>query len=148
MQISANIHERYKETELHVCKDRMDDEVRRLMDELHAMYDPAVSGTDEVGNRCMIPPGEIFTFYAEKQRVIAVDAGKKYTVQKTLQELEQELKAYGFFRISKSELVNLHRIRSLDMSVTGTIRVIMKNGYETYASRRNVSRLKEQLAGK
>jgi hypothetical protein len=35
MQIRANIHEKFNETELHVCKDRMDDEVRRLMDELH-----------------------------------------------------------------------------------------------------------------
>ncbi|MBR6172187.1 MAG: LytTR family transcriptional regulator DNA-binding domain-containing protein [Eubacterium sp.] len=148
MQIRANIHEKYNETELHVCKDRMDDEVRRLMDELHAMYDPAINGTDEVGNRCVIRPAEIITFYAEKQRVIALDASKKYTIPKTLVELEQELHDYGFFRISKSELVNLHRIRSLDLSVTGTIRVIMKNGYETYASRRNVSRLKEQLAGK
>ena len=31
------------------------------------------------------------------------------------------------------------------MSVTGTIRIIMKNGYETYASRRNVAKLKEKL---
>jgi DNA-binding LytR/AlgR family response regulator len=38
------------------------------------------------------------------------------------------------------------KIKSLDMSVTGTIRVIMKNDYETYVSRRNVARIKERLA--
>ena len=40
---------------------------------------------------------------------------------------------------------NYKRIRSLDLGLTGTIRVIMKNGYETYSSRRNVAKLKELL---
>jgi len=145
MLIRTNINERYKETELHVCKDTMDDEVRRIMGELHAMYDPSLSGTDEAGNKCMIQPGDIVTFYAEKQKVFAKDAEKKYTIQRTLTELEKELESFGFVRISKSEIVNIRKIKSLDMSFTGTIRVIMKSGYETYTSRRNVAKLKELL---
>ena len=31
------------------------------------------------------------------------------------------------------------------MSITETIRLVMKNGYETYVSRRNVVRIKERL---
>lgn len=146
MQIKAIINEQYRETEIHVCKNRRDAEVHRIVDELHAMYDPAIAGTDEAGNRCMLRPGEIFSFYAEQQKVFALDSEKKYTVPKTLQELEQELTSYGFFRISKSEIVNLRRIKSLDLSATGTIRMIMKNGYETYVSRRNVAKLKERIS--
>ncbi len=145
MIIKANIRDQFQETELHVCKDRMDDEVRRIVDELHGMFDPTINGMDEVGNRCVIRPAEIVSFYAEKQKVIALGVEKKYTVQKTLQELETEFESCGFVRISRSELVNLHRIKSLDMSLTGTIRVIMQNGYETYTSRRNVTHLKERM---
>ena len=145
MLIKTNIHERFKETELHVCKDTMDDEVRRIVGELHAMYDPSLSGTDEAGNRCMIRPADIVTFYAEKQKVFARDDQKKYTIQRTLTELEKELDTHGFVRISKSEIVNIRKIKSLDLSLTGTIRVIMKSGYETYTSRRNVAKLKELL---
>ena len=50
-----------------------------------------------------------------------------------------------FFRISKSEIVNLKKIRRLDMSVTGTIKVILSDGTETYTSRRNVTKLKNCL---
>ena len=56
MLIRTNINERFKETELHVCKDTMDDEVRRIVGELHAMYDPSLSGTDEAGNA--LHPGD------------------------------------------------------------------------------------------
>ena len=145
MRIRTNIQERYTETELHVCKNVQDDEVLRIVGELHAMYDPTITGTDEVGNRTVISPGDIITFYAEKQKVYALGGEKKYTLAKTLTELERELSNCGFFRSSKSELVNLRKIRSLDLGVTGTIRVIMKNGYETYTSRRNVSKLKDLL---
>ncbi len=145
MQIRTVINEKYKETELHVCKDIADEEVRRIVGELHALYDPSLTGTDEVGNKCVLTPGELVSFYAEKQKVFALDQSRKYTVSRTLQELEKELEISGFVRISKSELVNIRKIKSLDMSVTGTIRVIMKNGYETYTSRRNVSKLKEIL---
>ena len=145
MQIRTNIQDRYTEMELHVCKDVMDDEVRRLVAELHAMYDPTLTGTDEVGNRVVITPGEIVTFYAEKQKVYALGYEKKYSLAKTLAELERELASYGFFRISKSELVNLRKVKNLDLGVTGTIRVVMRNGYETYTSRRNVAKLKELL---
>ena len=145
MKIKTNINEKYKETELHVCKDSLDDEVRQIVSELHAMYDPVLNGTDELGNKCIIPPGEVVSFYAEKQKVYAIDSKGKYSISLTLQELEKKFESLGFIRISKSEIVNLRRIRSLDMSVTGTIKVIMKNGYETYTSRRNVARLKEML---
>jgi DNA-binding LytR/AlgR family response regulator len=145
MLIKTNINDRYKETELHVCKDTMDEEVKQILGELHAMYDPSVAGTDERGNRCMIQPADIVTFYAEKQKVFAKDNEKTYTIPRTLSDLEKELESYGFVRISKSEIVNFRKIKSLDMSFTGTIRVIMKNGYETYTSRRNVAKLKELL---
>jgi len=145
MLIKTNINERYTETELHVCKDKLDDEVRRIVGELHAMYDPSLAGTDDLGNRCMIQPADIITFYAENQKVFARDTAKTYTIPRTLSDLEKDLETYGFVRISKSEIVNLRKIKSLDMSFTGTIRVIMKNGYETYTSRRNVAKLKELL---
>lgn len=131
--------------EVHVCNDEMTEEVHSVMDRLHSFFDVSLTGTDEVGNRCILRPDEIYSFYSEGQKVIAMDENKRYTVSCKLYELEAEYEKLCFVRISKSELVNYRRIRSLDMSLTGTIRVIMKNGYETYSSRRNVAKLKELL---
>lgn len=145
LKIQSVIHEKYKETEIHVCKDRMDEEVRGILGELHTLYDEVIAGVDEAGNRCTLRPAEILSFYAEGQRVIMLGADRRYTVSRKLYELEEQLGSCGFVRISKSEIVNFRQIRSLDMSITGTVRVIMKNGYETYASRRNVTKIKEML---
>jgi len=145
MKIKTDINEKYNEIELHVCNHELSEEVKSISGELHLLYDKKLSGMDEKGNRRMLRPVEIFSFYSEGQRVIALSETERFTVQSKLYELEEELEKSHFIRISKSEIVNFRKIRELDMSVTGTIRIIMKNGYETYASRRNVAKLKEKL---
>ena len=145
MKIKAQINEQYKEIEVHVCNDEMNDEVKNVMGRLHTFFDSSISVTDEVGNKCLISPMEVYSFYSEGQKVIAMDKDKKYVIQKKLYELEEEFGTLCFVRISKSEIVNYKKIKSLDMSLSGTIKVIMKNGYETYTSRRNVSKIKQLL---
>ena len=149
MQIRAEIDEKYKEIEIHICNDELNEEVRGVSAQLHTLFDSSLTGVDEAGNRCMIRPAGIISFYSEGQKVFAMDETKRYSVAKKLYELEEEYEPLGFVRISKSEIVNYKRIKSLDLSLTGTIKVIMKNGYETYSSRRNVAKIKELLlAGK
>ena len=145
MQIKSEIDEKYTELEVHVCHDQMNEEVRSVIGQLHALFDAPLTGTDEVGNRCVLRPADITSFYAEGQRVMARDDAKKYVISKKLYELEQEYEALCFVRISKSEIVNYKKIKSLDLSITGTIKVVMKNGYETYTSRRNVAKLKNLI---
>jgi DNA-binding LytR/AlgR family response regulator len=93
----------------------------------------------------MLRRAEILSAYSEGQKVIVLTGDGRYSVQKKLYELEIELGDTDFIRISKSEIVNVRKIRSLDMSITGTIKLVLKTGYETYVSRRNVAKIKEKL---
>ena len=145
MNIKAEIDRKYKSIELHVCNDQLTEDVKSIVQELHEIYDKSISGTDERGNHCLLSPGEIISIYAEGQKVMILGTGGTYSVPKKLYELEEELGESHFVRISKSELVNIRKIKKLDMSMTGTIRIIMKNGYETYVSRRNVAKIKNRL---
>lgn len=145
MQIRTILHENYKELELHVCKNVLDDEVKNMVTTLHDFLDNNISATDEKGNRVNLKPGDIISFFAANQRVYALDMDKQYTVSKKLYELEADLENACFTRISKSEIINYKKIKYLDMSMTGTIKLIMKNGYETFTSRRNVVKIKELL---
>jgi len=72
-------------------------------------------------------------------------AKEVYSIQEKLYELEERLDEGQFFRISKSEIVNLKKIKRLDLSITGTIKVILSDGTESYTSRRNVTKLKQIL---
>ena len=145
MKILTETDNKYKEIELHVCNNALTDEVRAVVGELHEIYDYSIPGTDGAGNKRIIRRAEILSAYSEGQRVIVLTIDGRYTVQKKLYELENDLGEANFIRISKSEIVNIHKIKSLDLSITGTIRLVMKTGYETYVSRRNVSKIKEKL---
>ena len=145
MKIFAETDKKYEEIELHVCNNALTDEVRAIVGELHEIYDFNIPGTDEIGNKRMIRRAEIMSAYSEGQRVMILTSDGRYAVQKKLYELENELGDTNFIRISKSEIVNIRKIKSLDMSVTGTIRLVLKTGYETYVSRRNVAKIKEKL---
>ena len=145
MKIKPELDNKYKEIELHVCNDVLNSEVKEILDELHETFDKAIAGVDERGNRVMITRSEVISIYAEGQKVMILGTEGTYTVQKKLYELESDLGEALFARISKSEIVNVRKIKNLDMSLTGTIKITMKNGYETFVSRRNVSKIKEKL---
>ena len=42
-------------------------------------------------------------------------------------------------------MINFNKVESLDSSMTGTIKINFKSGYITYASRRNIKKIKEYL---
>lgn len=92
-----------------------------------------------------IPLSDILRLYAERQSVLAQTADATYTVRQRLYELEERLAPHRFVRISNSEIVNARKIAGMDFSLTGTIRIRLRGGLETYASRRYVSRLRKQF---
>ena len=145
MIIKTRIDAQFKEIELHVCNREPNSQVSEIVRDLHEMYDKGISAADSRGNRLILSPRDIVSVYAEGQKVMIRGEEELYTVQKKLYELESELGDRHFVRISKSELVNIRKIKGMDLSITGTIKLVMKNGYETFVSRRNVAKIKERL---
>lgn len=68
-----------------------------------------------------------------------------YESEFRLYELEQQLEAYGFFRVSKSFLIHLKNIQSLKADINRRIRVTMSNGEQIIASRQYADELKKRL---
>lgn len=68
-----------------------------------------------------------------------------YSLRLRLYEVEQRLTSRSFVRISNSELINLKKVRSFDLSLVGTICVSLSNGAVSYVSRRYVSKIKQLL---
>ena len=147
MKIKIVIDEKYKEPEIHVCNRLEDGNVSKIVAELNTLYEKQIAGVDSQGNKCLLAAGKISRIYAQKQKVYAVAEKVIYEIPKKLYELEEELDEAVFIRISKSEMINMHQIKMLDMNTIGTIKVIMQDGAETYTSRRNVTRLKKALEG-
>ena len=65
-----------------------------------------------------------------------------------LYELEQQLDECGFFRASKSCLVQLKYIKSLKADINRKIRVTLENGEQIIVSRQYAEELKKKLGVK
>ena len=88
---------------------------------------------------------EVIRIYSYKQGVYAVCDDGEYKLNKRLYRLEEDLKSYGFIRISHSEIINIKKVSNFDLSISGTICVKFNNGTSTYVSRRFVSQIKKKI---
>lgn len=145
MRVRAKIDKSFETLEIQICSNELTPQVKQLVEDISGFVNEGIAATDFRGEKVMLPLREILRFYAENQKVMVQDTRGVYSIQEKLYELEGRLEAGQFFRISKSEIVNLKKIKRLDLSVTGTIKVILTDGTETYTSRRNVTKLKQCL---
>ncbi len=144
MKIKLEFHEKYKEPEIHICHDKDSREIRKVYATIKNMVDLKVRANDE-NEIVMLPCSEIIRIYSQEKRVYAVSAEKTYLMHERLYELEECLDMHQFIRISNSEIVNVQKIKRLDTSLTGTIKMYLQGEQETYVSRRYVSKIKKAL---
>jgi two-component system LytT family response regulator len=73
--------------------------------------------------------------------------GATHIVRRTIQELEQDLDARTFFRIHRSIIVNLERVRGLELQESGEYEVVLDSNVRLKLSRRFRKRLQDRLGG-
>jgi len=145
MRVRARIDKGIEALEIQICNNELTPQVKQLVEDISAFVNEGIAVTDFRGEKIMLPTRDILRIYTENQRVMVQDAKGIYNTPEKLYELEDRLDEGQFFRISKSEIVNLKKIKRLDLNITGTIKVILSDGTETYTSRRNVTKLKQIL---
>lgn len=109
---------------------------------LERLSDPRVIRAFDARGEIRIEEDEIIRVYTENRRVMAECASGVYQLRSRLYELEEMLDPNEFVRISNSEIVRKRQIRGLDFSLTGTIRLTLKNGSCCFVSRRYVARIR------
>ena len=144
MKILLDIQEKYEDIEVHICSDTKTKDVLSLRDLLEGMFNEKITVHKNQETKS-VTTYEIVRIYSENKKVYLRTQKYTYEVRDRLYSLEESLRDQGFVRISNSEIVNISQIEKLDMSYTGTIKMYMKNGDETFVSRRYVSKIKDVL---
>lgn len=131
------------ETEITIRCRRVDEKVTKIISQLR-VYEHRITGVKD-GN----------TFILEADNILYIDTADKRTFFYTLQEvyetplklyeLEEKLESSGFFRASKSTIINFEQIKSLRPEFGGRMIVTMSNGEKLYVSRQYVSTIKQKL---
>ena len=144
MKIEVRIDEKCKEPKIIVMTDKMTDEINALVKRLSEEQPQVIAGfkddTVEV-----LEPSDIYRVFATSGKVLAETSHGEYTLRLRLYEMEQRLDNRSFVRISNSDIINLKKVKSFDLSFAGTICVSLANGTVSYVSRRYVSKIKQLL---
>ncbi len=142
MQIEVKIDAAYKEPKVIIITDKITDEVKTIMERITDHQKLTVFDDREA---ILLEADEIIRIYTENKKVYVQTKDKTYSIRMRLYELEEKLSTNQFIRISQSEIINRNQIKSMDISLTGTIGVFLEGGIKTFASRRYVSKIKKQL---
>ncbi|MBR6443009.1 MAG: LytTR family transcriptional regulator [Clostridia bacterium] len=144
MQVEVKLDKTVTEPKVVILTDRMTEEVSALVQMLSETEPKLIAGFRD-DTVTVLDEQEILRIYAAGGKVYAVTPAGEYVLRLRLYEAEERLKQRQFVRISNSEIINLKKARSFDLSFTGTICVVLSDGSRTYVSRRYVSRIKEVL---
>lgn len=88
---------------------------------------------------------DVFRIYTGNQKVYIQTHQGEYAIRYRLYELEAALDKKQFLRISNSEIVNIKKIRDIDLSIIGRICISFADNTQTYVSRRYIPKIKKSL---
>lgn len=144
MKINIDIDEKHEETSITIHANKWTDELEDLMKKLGQQTPKRIVGFDE-DRSILLSPQEIDYIYAEKRKVFASVNKKSYEINMKLYEIEALLNRYGFTRLSKSVIGNLHQMTHFELFFNGTLCVFFRSGSKEYVSRKYVRTLKNKL---
>lgn len=87
---------------------------------------------------------DVYCFIAEDSKVYAITKNDKVLLKYRLYNLE-ELLDESFVKINQSCIANINKIAKFDTSISGTLKVVFKNNYSDYVSRRMLKNIKEKV---
>lgn len=144
MQVEIKIDSAYQEPKIIIYTDKVTDEINTLIGRI-SEHSPKVLSGFRNDTLEILEKSDILRIYAAAGKVFASTPNGDYTLHLRLYELEELLCKDCFVRISNSEIINLKKVKSFDLSFTGTICVSLADGTVTYVSRRYVKKIKQVL---
>ena len=121
-------------------------ERNKLVDEIESLVEAAninLTGTlnDEI---VKIEINDVSCFISENNKVFALISDKKYQIKQRLYQIE-EMNLDMFIKINQSCLANKKKIKKFESTIGGSLKVVFKNGYIDYISRRELKNVKQRM---
>lgn len=144
MKIQLMIDEKYQETEVHICAKQYNEQIEELMKQLQEVQTTKVIDGYLQQEIHMLKVKDIYFIYAEGAKVYLQTIGHEFESKRKLYELETML-SHDFVRVSKSMLVNMDKIASIQMGRIGSTEIILDDESSVHVSRKYFKDLKKRL---
>ena len=142
MKVSVEITPGVKEPYAVIYTSQVTDEIQRTVDLLGTGDTPITALLEE--KLIILQPDDIFMVRVEDGDTILYGITQKFRSRKRLYELSFQL-GKQFMQISKSTLVNLSYLDSIEPGFGGTMLLKLKNGCKDYVSRKYLPAFKNYL---
>lgn len=143
MKIIINIDENISKTEITISCNQLTDEIENIMATLRLMNQQLLVYKDEENH--LLDVSRISYIEALERKTFVYTEDDVFESKLKLYEMEEKLCRSGFFRVSKSCLVNLKYIKTIRNDVERRIRLTLKNGEQVMVSRQYADEIKRRL---
>lgn len=143
MKVSIDLSPEYREPYAVIHTDKVTDEITRIVEMLSSNETPVTAFQNEE-EIVVLKPGEIYMVRVEGGDTLIYGEKLKYRSRKRLYELAEILGRH-FMQISKTTLINLSYIDSIEPGFSGTMLMKLKNGNKDYVSRKYLPEFKRYL---
>lgn len=133
------------EDEVIIRCNQMSDDILQLISYIKSNKNAIVGYEGDHIHR--LEPADVYYFEAVDNKVFLYCKKDVYESRQKLYELESDLAAHSFFRISKSVVVNLSKIKYISPAFNGRFEATMLNGEKVIISRQYVPEFKKRLTG-
>ncbi|MEW8960813.1 MULTISPECIES: LytTR family DNA-binding domain-containing protein [Paraclostridium] len=144
MKIDIDIDKRYEEIQVILRSNEMNDETMEILEKLKTTKNKYILGKSDK-KVYIVDVKDIYFFYSENQKVFVETEDFRYEVDERLYEIEDNFKNTSFIRVSKFSIVNLKKVKNIDMSFSGNLTINFINGKKESISRRYISKIKDYL---
>ena len=141
--MKIEIKEGFTKTKVIIKCSEVTDEIRKIESMLLGL-EPKLPVTKD-GATYFINKQDIFYFESVDKQSFLYTADDVYKISLKLYEIENILTSVGFFRNSKSQILNIAKIESLRPDFDGRMEVLLKNNEKAIVSRQYAKILKERL---
>ena len=143
MDIQIVKHEKENLQVMIKCRE-LDDEVMRLKCHIE-LFDQRLQAKKE-NELYFVNSSDVLYFESVDNRTFLYSEDAVMEVRQRLYELEMILSEKDFIRISKSQIVNINKIRALRPELNRTLLATMRNGEQLSVSRKYVKAIRNLLS--
>lgn len=143
MKIEISVDEKAEDLKISVTCKQLTPDVEKIIAALRMMNHQLTARKE--GEIYLLDMAQILYIESVDRKCFLCTADEVYESDFRLYELEQRLAEYGFYRVSKSFLIQLQGIQSLRADIDRKIRITMSNGEQIVASRQYAEQLKRRL---
>ena len=143
MKVNVEVSAEYKEPYAIIYTDKITDEIQRMIDIFSTNESPVTAFRNEE-DMIVLQPKEIYMVRVENGNTIIYGEKHQFRSRKRLYEISQQL-GKQFMQISKSTLINLSYMDSIEPGFGGTLLLKLKNGCKEYVSRTYLPEFKKYL---